>query len=273
MHTYTDIYRNGTSYTDTWYSEETTGLTRDEYTQLKQTMLQSVYQNGGFWVGRYEAGIEINRTSYVTIDDSSALPISKENEYPYTYITCSEAQTLASKVNSGNYTSSLMFGVQWDLVLKYLEVKAVEKGEKLYTIQNELNLDSGKWGNYYDATFKLNRGKYAKIGVLNTWYDYTEDLTSCVIKSVKQSNSSSSNTILLTTGASDATSKQNIYDLAGNVWEWSLEYTSDPSRPCTIRGGCYTSAKSDPASKRSRSMSPTSSGADSRLPHFTLLVV
>ena len=31
----------------------------------------------------------------------------------------------------------------------------------------------------------------------------------------------------------------NIYDLAGNEWEWTLEKTSDMSSPCAIRGGGY----------------------------------
>jgi formylglycine-generating sulfatase enzyme len=43
---------------------------------------------------------------------------------------------------------------------------------------------------------------------------------------------------LLSTGASDTFSKQGIYDLAGNVWEWTLEYTTNPNYPSARRGGC-----------------------------------
>ncbi len=258
LHKYTDYYRNGTSYTDTYYSDAATGLTSEQYTILKQKMLKSVYENGGFWIGRYEAGITTNRTS--ASGTPTEVPLSKagtvENPvYPYTYVTCSQAQTLASQLSTGkSYTSSLMFGVQWDLVLKHIEVKEVAKGTALATIQSALRSDSKDWGNYKNASFVINRGKYAKYGALTTWYNYNTALADCVTyanrTSTKVSASSSSNTILLTTGASDTCKKMNIYDLAGNVWEWTLEYTSS-SIPCACRGGYYHNSGSDyPASNR-----------------------
>ena len=249
LHTYTDYYRNGTSFKDTYYSDATTGLTSAQYTELKQKMLKSVYENGGFWIGRYEAGITTNRTAK---GDATVAPLSKagtvENPvYPYTYVTCSQAQTLASKLSTGkSYTSSLMFGVQWDLVLKHIEVKEVAK--------SALRSDSKDWGNYYNASFTINRGKYAdyKNSLSTTWtpYDQTTSNNFVNSNSVKQVQSSG-NGILLTTGASDECKKMNIYDLAGNVVEWTLEYTAYTSRPCANRGGCYSSTgSSSPASNR-----------------------
>ena len=151
-----------------------------------------------------------------------------------------------------------MFGVQWDLVLKHIEVKEVAKGTTLATIQSELRSDSTSWGNYYNASFEINRGKYAKNGALTTWYNYNTALADCVTyangTSTKVSASSSSNTILLTTGASDACQKMNIYDLAGNVYEWTLEYTAFTGTPCAFRGGIYFNfGSSSPASDRSSS--------------------
>ena len=259
LQTYTNYYRNGTKYTDTYYSDATTGLTSAQYTELKQKMLKSVYENGGFWIGRYEAGITKNRTS--KDEEITVAPLLKAGTvdapiYPYTYVTCSQAQTIASKLSTGkSYTSSLMFGVQWDLVLKHIEVKEVAKGTGLATIQSAIRSDSKDWGNYSDASFKINRGKYAKHGALTTWYNYNTALENCVTyangTSTKVSASSSSNTILLTTGASDACQKMNIYDLAGNVYEWTLEYTANTDYPCAFRGGFYDDDGSNcPASDR-----------------------
>ena len=250
LHTYTNVYRDGTSYKDEYYSDATTGLTSSQYSALKKKMLRSVYQHGGFWIGRYEAGIEENRTSHSAIT-KDFVPASKPNQYPLSYITCREAQTLASRIlpSGGAYTGSLMFGVQWDLVLKYLETKG--------TSQADLKTDSTSWGNYYNSSFIINRGRYAKYLETNgTWNEYNITLKNLITYaegvSKKMSANLYSDGILLTTGASETCKNQNIYDLAGNVYELTLEYGSRTSGyPCTERGGyCSLNGSKSPASCR-----------------------
>ena len=223
LHTYTDVYRDGTSYKDEYYSG--VGLTSDEYTNLKKTMLKSVYQNGGFYIGKYETGIEnVPKTDGDENTEPTEIPVIKQNAYPYNNVTCSQAQTLASNMESGNHTSSLMFGVQWDLVLKYLETKG--------TSQMDLKTDSTSWGNYYNNAWNItnSNSKYAIYDDKLENFDWTSGAYG-----IKDSYTS----VLLSTGASDDFSKQGIYDLAGNVWEWTLEYASDSRYPCAIRGGYY----------------------------------
>ena len=253
LHQYTMSYRKGKSDTETTYKDEYVENSdakenwfngENEYNEQKYKMLKSVYQNGGFYVGRYEAGIKQNRTSKVEINE---VPESKENLYPYTYITRAQAKVLAEKVQYGEYTGSLMFGVQWDLMLADIH-------KKCNIDNNILNNDSTAIGNYYDATYTINRGKYAKFGENgNEWRKNTDSLNDIVNNKIKLV-STQSNSILLTTGAVERNKTMNIYDIAGNVWEWTLEYAIS-GYPCASRGGHCDSSGSEAASYRIGSIS------------------
>ena len=132
-----------------------------------------------------------------------------------------------------------MFGVQWDLVLAFMH----NKGN---IADSTLTTNSATIGNYYNSTFDLNRGKYAQNGQLgNEWKNFDSALGSIVVsnettgKMKKTEQSSYENSILITTGGTEQSKVMNIYDIAGNVYEWTLEKTSDDSYPCAFRGGSY----------------------------------
>ena len=219
----------GCNWTDEWYSG--CGIADSvTYTTTYQKMLSSVYTNGGFWIGRYEAGVSDTtpRTEDGAITDLEAK--SQPDMYPFNYVTCSQAQTLASKMSTdSSKTSSLMFGIQWDLVCKYLEGKdGLEKAD--------INSDSTNWGNYEDSEITNLSGKYAICSQtdpypLGAWNTIPEGYT--------KPSSGTESWVLLSTGASEYTKKMNIYDFAGNEREWTLENTSYTSDPCAGRGGYY----------------------------------
>ena len=242
---YATTYREG-SYADEWYAKDGStlvtastsnltdaqkaltngcGLSYDEYKTAYQKMLKSVYTYGGFWIGRYEAGIEGTTTETTNARTSSSArisietspkAISQKDAIPYNYVYCSEAQALAKEMTPNNsYTSSLMFGIQWDLVCKYLEVKG-----KLAIA--DINSNSTSWGNYSNVERTISSDK-AKKG--SSWTSIT--------------GTKPASSVLLTTGASEETNKMNIYDFAGNEWEWTLEKTLDSKYPCSNRGGSY----------------------------------
>ena len=240
------------------------GLTLNEYKETYQKMIKSVYKNGGFWIGRYEAGIEgttgtdeaslkLGRTSSSARIDIATSPkaISKKDAIPYNYVTCSEAQKLAKEMTPDNSkTSSLLFGIQWDLVCKFLEVRGGVP-------QADINEDSGKWGNYYNVEIPItsSNAKSAymyynnsdeKYYFSNEWTKMTE-ATKQAITDVKAENR-----ILLSTGASEKTKILNIYDFAGNEWEWTLEHaTAKTDHPRSSRGGDFSIDSSGyPASGR-----------------------
>ena len=182
-------------------------------------MLKSVYQNGGFYVGKYETGTEEKQTTGSAVKyKETQEPVIKQNVYPYTRVSRSQSQTLASNMEAGEYTSSLMFGVQWDLIMKYLETKG--------TTQADLKRNSTNLGNYFDSLWNITNA--------NSKYKKGSSWTSGAY-GAKVSNRD----ILLSTGASDTFSKQGIYDLAGNVLEWTLEYANSSRYSCANRGGNY----------------------------------
>ena len=193
---------------DEWYSG--CGISNStKYVTQYRKMLKSVYTNGGFWIGRYEASAGAS---------SSDAPLSQSGKTAQT-LTCSNAQIAATKVSTSDtgMTSSLMFGLQWDLVCKFLE------GSTEWPTEHEaswyIKTDSTTWGNY------SGQGGLKDTG---------------------------------TSGYK----RMNIYDFAGNQWEWTLEHaTSNSSYPCARRGGSYSNSGSDnPASFRDYNLTSNTLG-------------
>ena len=260
-----DYRKNG--YTDEWYAKDGStlvtastegltdaqkllnngcGLTYNEYNTNYNKMLSSIYTNKGFYIGRYEAGIEgsdedtsLARYSRTEITSSSPKAVSKKDMIPYNWIPCSDAQQLANGMSTGNKTSSLMFGIQWDLVCKFLEVKG-NWDTTTNTAQYYIKENSTSWGNYSNSSITLTRGKYNTnpSSSSSTWTPFSTDTENYVTSS--KTNSSTSYKQLLTTGASEYTNEMNIYDFAGNEYEWTLEKTTNTNDPCSYRGGDYS---------------------------------
>ena len=289
---YTTTYKN-TSFTDVWYGNSSYGngyydgtnfvyytngnMTQAEYTALYHGMLKSVYENGGFFIGRYEMGIAVvdnatdastntrvalteytpststssttntASTNAVSISGMTA-PLSKQNAVAYTRITQSQAEMLAEMLNYTGVTSSLMFGVQWDAVCVYLEHfgkvdsnATASQGTSFTSSYLTDNTYSKLWGNYKNATFVMNRGFYS------TTYSNTTAVTWNQYTSTPKGTSTA---WLCTTGSSDQNRACNIYDFAGNLSEWTLERRSSDAYygPCVVRGGGF--ANSNYASNR-----------------------
>ena len=133
------------------------GLSYEDYNTQYKKMLKSVYTNGGFWIGRYEA-------SY---GGTNAAPLSQYNkdvQRPL-FSFAQNAATIVATSDVGNtgtnaYTSSLMFGVQWDLVCKFLE------GSTEWEAEHEpswyIRTDSSSWGNYKPTS---GSGSEKKTGI------------------------------------------------------------------------------------------------------------
>ncbi len=168
----------------------------------------SVNENGGFYIGRYEASYENGKPASKTsekINDSDNTVT--ENGMLWNNISQTDALSKAKGLyTSGEFTSSLLTGAAWDRTLGWLE-------ETEAVTSFEIVGDSKNWGNYYDDSFSG-----------------TDDL--------------------INTGSKSETEKNHIFDLAGNVDEWTTEAESSGHR--VYRGGDYNGTGSSfPCSNRS----------------------
>ena len=224
---YAKDYRKGNStqnldWKDEWY--EGCGIEdSDTYIAMYNKMLSSIYTNGGFWISRYEIGDATateSNTARTSISGISGKAVSQANQIPYNLVTCSDAQTLAGGMTTNNNKiSSLLFGIQWDLVCKFLE----ENSDLEFA---DISENSTNWGNYKDSTIVITN---------NNAKQYNSSIWSSITGKKIENNS-----ILLTTKSSEQTRIMNIYDFAGNEWELTLEYAVLNS-PTVRRGGNYNS--------------------------------
>ena len=231
-----DTFKRST--TDSKYTEPYgSGYDGEDIEYLK--MMKSVQENKGFYIGRYEAGTTDKRTKETT---GISKVVVKRDAYPYIYVKWGEGMAtvgeegavyLSKNMYSANEigaTSTLCYGVQWDAIMKFVE-------DSTHSITN-----STTWGNYKNNAWTIERttAQYTDTTNVKTgnWTAITSD---------KSKTSSAS--YLLTTGASDTFKVKNIFDLAGNVLEWTME--ADNSAYRVPRGGYFDNSGSDfPASNR-----------------------
>ena len=205
------------SYDTTNNYDQTNGIA-DQIAELTK----SIYKYGGFYIGRYEAGSETQRTSS---SSQTAKFVIQQDKYPYNYVKWG---TSMSGVTAGavylcnnlytstnpNYgaTSMLCTGTSWDSMLDFIK-------DSSHSVTN-----STTWGNYKDSeTYTINRGKYAVYNTSNYTLGKFQDVDN---EYSKEKNKS----ILLTTGTTERNSSKNIYDVAGNVYEWTTESYSSSYR-------------------------------------------
>lgn len=221
-----DLKRYSSAYNtrdDQMSKYQASGVVELNYPTIKNNVLKSIYNNGGFYIGRYEAGIEGSYRTSSSSGTNLPTPVIKANAYPYNFISCSQAQSLASGMQSGEYTSGLMFGFQWDLALKYIDEKCAETAE--------LTTDSTEWGNYKNSIYDLTnlKAKYLPDSIsTSTWTEppYYKEKTD--------------KSIIYTTGGNNLRMKQNIYDLAGNLAEWTLNLTTVSGNTVGGNGGDFS---------------------------------
>ena len=245
-------------------STQSTGYMTSTTLAEVQAMYESVKEYNGFYIARYEAGIDTQRTAKGNAAD---LPGIKEGtkvysvmgKIPYTYIPWTWNESMAEDTNGAvevarkiypktntNYgvVSTLTYGVQWDRTLAWwLEVKAKDGNENVITNLTD-SASYGNHGNRVIAAGDLNDS--AKYAVL----DEADWLLGSYQTATATSTKASGIYWALSTGALKVANVNNICDMAGNMWEWTMEGFSSNDR---IVRGCdfYGNGSRYPVSHRS----------------------
>ena len=176
--------------------EDDNGITTtvlNEIVSQVNSEIASVEANGGYYIGRYEAGKENN------------VAVIKQNQEPYANIKWSQAYTLAKGIDVGKKANSyLCSSYAWDTAIKFIQTHST--ATNYATTRENFN------GNWIDKDVKDKKGNIIK----------------------KSGTSARLNTGLTTSWA-------NIYDMGGNVGEFTTELNPNTSEAVVLRGGhCYS---------------------------------
>ena len=192
-------------YKRTWYTGY--GAFSGYSEALPEDEKTSVERYKGFYIGRYEAGDKENTEAKTlrSSNDVTKTVTIKANQAPYNYVTRTQAVSLAegfATKQGYKAKTKLVSSYAWDTTIAFLQKVNSDYGS------------SSEEGNYYDTTFS-----------------YT-DITGAT--KTKASDSE----VLVPTG--QTTPVCNIYDMGGNVWEWTTESYSSTTYPYAKRGGRYS---------------------------------
>ena len=248
------------------------------YVYLSEAEKVQVEKYGGFYIGRYEAGVSTyneltgNFENSVIFNNNALLHngvttqtginnwtgqnydyiarqegtivttgtnkatgniVEKANSIPYNFADYYTAVEMTRRMyeNHESVISGLVTGTQWDMMMKYMQ-------------ENGVDVLTSNWGNYDDVRLTDLRGYYA---------DQTLQGGASQFKSVNEitgTNAEKGTRVLLTTGSTEQVKRKNLYDVAGNLWEWTTEtaYRADINynnnttyNTYMLRGGCLYS--------------------------------
>ena len=203
-------------YKRTWYTGY--GAFSGYSEALPEDEKTSVERYKGFYIGRYEAGDKENTEAKTlrSSNDVTKTVTIKANQAPYNYVTRTQAISLAegfATKQGYKAKTKLVSSYAWDTTIAFLQKVNSDYGS------------SSEEGNYNNTTFSYI------------------DITGASKTKEKNSN------VLVPTG--QTTPVCNIYDMGGNIWEWTTERCSLTDGPYALRGGtCYNNFTSHPAGFR-----------------------
>ena len=215
-----------------------------------QDEIDKVKKYNGFYVGRYEAGLADTIKEYTgnQLSDGSnspgynveGIPNSKAEKLPWIFISQTNSKANAENMYKNNscVTSGLITGTQWDVMLNKF-IGTTNANRVTFTEADMKN--SSKWGNCYNNDL-IYTGRSATL-FKNGSSEYISPWGEKQINAETKTNTCTE----YTTGASKATESYHIYDVAGNVWEWTEEIGQGTAYRVIRGGSCGNDQDTSPA--------------------------
>ena len=225
--------------------------------EIGKENISSVEKYGGFYIGRYEAGwpdinqelVENSATNvaYSIKNNNAKIPVMKKGYAAWDLVSQTTAKTVSENLykNSSTVTnvkSQLIDSLAWDTTVNWLKQSGIVKEEANGKIK------SVDYGNYVDSTFGITNVLYAPHkwnSSTSSWSNASTYKVGSFTSVARSSNMESENVYIkpsLSLGATDVTKTNNIYDLAGNLWEWTTEkgkHNANGDTYAVLRGGGF----------------------------------
>ena len=186
-------YLSNSSSADGSSNNNNVGITETSLQEEFNAMVTKVTENKGFWVGRYETSNMLNDNAQDTTNEITVIKGTTKGINNVNWYRMYAQQKSYSKLaltNSTSTTSSMIWGSQWDQIMIWMK-----------EVKNTVNTDNGE----YYVTNAVGMGNYG----VSDGDDYPDKSTPAE------------------TGCYDV---KNIYDLAGNIYDWTLEANYTNSR-------------------------------------------
>ena len=262
-----EIKNNGTGNGLGWhddYNEDDNKKVKETYTTIdtenwksNQTEVakKSLETYNGFFVARFEAGIQesedLNKKDGIEFEISgrgnkdetlkilNLRPVSKKGTEVWNCITQPNAKIVAENMYEGKEfgaNSYLIDNVAWNIIC--------ERFEKV--LKNNINgtsiIDSSLLGNYYVSKERVSK-LIKSIWILHDLSQESEwkNVYYNGDNGHLESATSNKNALIeILTGQIEEFKLYNIYDMAGNAWEWTTgHYSKGENFNVILRGGAY----------------------------------
>ena len=189
----------------TYLTQYLNGMSREDFLMEMEIDFDKMLNSVATYGGYY-----IGR--YQAGDLAQATPVIKRMNTDIGSQTWYTMWKKSPRISTGGANVHMIWGIQWDETMKWL----IDTGEKTY---EEVGYDSTSWGNYDNNSF--------------TYYTNTSKSTA-----TKSANS----TTRIPSGAYEGANANNVFDLAGNVEDWTLESDGSGTGDNRYgRGGNYNS--------------------------------